>query len=141
MEIKEFYMESEFIMNGDSYCRKCIFSIPGIDPYKIKTTVTYVNSEDTSLIDGYAERYFGGQWHHLTDVIPKESSLDNLKFVQKELIKSAVSILDLKGDLVDFNKLDFSKYEMFKWDDLEDPEDSTDEKENVLTIDFNSGRT
>ena len=139
MEIKEFYMESEFILGGDSYCRKCIFLIPGIDPYKIKTTVTYVSSEEASLVDGYAERHYDGVWHHLTDVLPKEATLDNLKLVQKELIKSSIAILDLTdGTNVDFNKLDFDKYEMFKWNDLEDK--IANEEENVLTLEFNPNK-
>ena len=139
MEIKEFYMESEFILGGDSYCRKCIFQIPGIDPYKIKTTVTYVSSEEASLVDGYAERHYDGVWHHLTDVLPKEATLDNLKLVQKELIKSSIAILDLTdGTSVDFNKLDFDKYEMFKWNDLEDK--IANEEENVLTLEFNPNK-
>jgi len=134
MEIKEIYMESEFILGGESYCRKCIFSIPDIDTRKIRTTVTYVNSEEASLIDGYAELW-SGKWEHLTDVLPKEATLENLKFVQKELIKSSVAILDLTEDKVGFDKVEFDKYKMFKWEDLESKE--IKEEENLLTLEFN----
>ena len=134
MKINELYMESEFILGGDSYCRKCIFSMPEIDKRKIRTTVTYVSSEEANLIDGYAELYSNG-WHHLTDILPKESTLENLKFVQKELIKSSVAILNVTGNTVDFNKIDFDKYEMFKWYDLESK--AVKEEENVLTLEFN----
>ena len=137
MEIKELYMESEFILNSDSYCRKCIFSIPELDSIntRIRTTVTYVNSEEASLVDGYAERYVNGKWNHLADIVPKEATLENLKFVQKELLKLSVVILGDIEDINSFDNIDFKKYEMFKWKDLESKKSK--EKENVLTLEFN----
>lgn len=132
MEINEVYMESEFIMGGESYCRKCIFYIPEIDLYKFRTTVTYVNSEEMSLVDGFVERFFEGTWHHIHDSLPKEGTMENIKLVQKELVKVAAKIIHAN---IDTNNIDESKYKMFKWDDLEAIENK--EEENLLTLEFN----
>lgn len=137
MEINELYMESEFILGGESYCRKCIFSIPAVNNHKLRTTVTFVVSDEASIIDGYAEIH-DGIWNHLTDILPKDATLENLKLVQKELVKSCIAILDMTGNTVNFNEIDFNKYEMFKWDDLESK--VAKEEENVLTLEFNPNK-
>ena len=132
-------MESEFIMGGDSYCRKCTFIWKN---NVLRTTVTYVNTDEANLIDGFCERYHEGEWKHLNDILPKEATIENLKDMQINLVRGADCILTTTGN--DFDKFyeDYKQIidvsEMFQWSDLEDNED--DKKENVIRLEFNPDR-
>jgi len=135
-------MESEYIMGGDSYCRKSTFLI-GDD--LLRTTVTYVNTEDASLVDGFCETYVSGEWRHLNDVIPKEATIDNLKDMQINLIRVANNVLSAKKT----KSLNFDEFcgihddliescPIFQWKDLEPPEE--EKQENVIRFEFNPDR-
>lgn len=135
-------MESEYIMGGDSYCRKSTFLI-GDD--LLRTTVTYVNTDDASLVDGYCERYVSGEWKHLNDVIPKEATIDNLKDMQINLVRSANNIITAKqtkslnfDEFCEAHSDLISNFDLFQWSELEPTEE--EKRENVIRLEFNPDR-
>jgi hypothetical protein len=136
-------MESEYIMGGDSYCRKSTFLIADD---LLRTTVTYVNTEEASLVDGYCERYVSGEWRHLNDIIPKEASIDNLKDMQINLIRSANNIITSKqkeifnfDEFCDVHSSLIEDCPLFQWEDLEPAEE--EKRENVIRLEFNPDKT
>lgn len=142
-QIKIIDMESEYIMGGDSYCRKSTFLIADD---LLRTTVTYVNTEEASLVDGYCERYVSGEWRHLNDIIPKEASIDNLKDIQINLIRSANNIITAKqkeifnfDEFCDVHSSLIEDCPLFQWEDLEPTEE--EKRENVIRLEFNPDKT
>jgi hypothetical protein len=134
MKIKELYMESDFIMEGESYCRKTIFTIPELTESPIRTNITFSANPEMEFIDGYAE-FFDGEWKVLSDVIPKIPTLENVEEVQKDLVSSVIAILGCGKYESNQIDIDYQKYDMFKWDDLN--KYSEKKEESLIKIEFN----
>lgn len=135
MKITELIVESNFILESDSYCKKCIFEIDGI---KIKTTITLINSEEANLIDGFSERYHKGEWKHLYDSLPKKVSIENLKKIQEDLVEnSAIILFGKKTELTDVER---NNYLIFQWKDIEPDQEKVDnddsDDDQIIRIDF-----
>tara|TARA_B100000287_G_scaffold109553_1_gene101864 strand:- start:723 stop:1145 length:423 start_codon:yes stop_codon:yes gene_type:complete len=137
VKINEFFTESEFVMNTDSYCKKSVFQIicNKNEKYTIKTSVTLIESEDVSLIDAVSEIWNDKRWEHVTEIIPKQASVENLKKCQEDIILNTASIVfGLPKKDIDINANETSIYE---WPEFE----SDSSEEGVISLDFRNKRT